>query len=112
MCIAFHYHLIYNRTTMANPVTNIRLDPKLKAMVLKRAKEAGLTLSEVAKFLFRAYAENRLDIGVYHKSFEYPQSFLDELEKETKETTHLHKEGKLKLYDTADKLFDDILDEK
>ncbi len=96
---------------MANPVTNIRLDPKLKEMVLKRAKEAGLSLSEVAKFLFRAYAEGKLAIGVMEMEKEYPPKYVDMILRETAEMRRLQKSGKSKGYSSGKEMVDDILSE-
>lgn len=101
--------MIYNRTTMANPVTNIRLDPKLKEMVLKRAKEAGLTISDVAKFLFRAYAEGKLAIGI--TKVEYPPELVDMILQETDKMRQLEKSGKSKGYFSGKEMVDDILSE-
>ena len=92
---------------MAYPVTSIRLDPKLKRKIKRIAREMGVSFSDIIKMALTAIVQGKWHLG----PTEYPPKFIAELERETEKTERLFKEGKLKLYDTVDEAFDDILKE-
>ena len=95
---------------MANPPTNIRLDPALKKKILQRAKKEGLSLTEVAKFLFRAYAEGRISIGILEATPEYPPHVVEMILQATAEMQKQRKKEALKGFSSGEELINDMLD--
>lgn len=91
---------------MTKQSTSIRLESDLYKVVLKEAKKAGLSFSDVVHMLLRAYAEGNVHIGVT----QYPPGYLEALGKEAEELRRLHRAGKVKSYASAKELFDDILE--
>ena len=85
--------------------TTIRLDPKLKRAVMKGAKELGMKFSELTKLLFMSFVERGRSI----EETRYPKSYLTMLERESKETRRLYKEGRLKGYSSGIEMIRDIL---
>lgn len=53
---------------MPKNVTTIRLDSVIKRKITRMAKNMGLTFSDVAQMLLRAYADGDITIEVRQKS--------------------------------------------
>ncbi|MEK7136915.1 MAG: type II toxin-antitoxin system RelB/DinJ family antitoxin [Patescibacteria group bacterium] len=92
---------------MANPITNIRLDPKLKKQIERIAREMGVTLADIVRMALHAIASGRWHVG----PTEYPPAYVDMILKETENMRRLRKEGKLKGYTSGKEMIDDILSE-
>lgn len=85
--------------------TTVRLDPKLKQAVDKRAKALGMDFSEVARVLFASFSVGDISIGVT----QYPDKYVKMLRAEERRMEKEYKSGKAKLYGSAKELFDDLL---
>ncbi len=87
--------------------TTIRLDPALKREVMKIAKEKGLTFSQAVAVALRALADGVffLSVGIS----DYPDEYRGELDRESKETMKLYREGKVKGYTSGRKMLSDML---
>ena len=89
---------------MANPVTNIRLDPKLKKNIEHIAHEMGVTLADIVRMALHAIASGRWHVG----PTEYPPEYVDMILKEAKETRRLRKAGKLKGYTSGKEMIEEL----
>ena len=92
---------------MANPATNIRLDPKLKRKIERIAREMGVTFSDIVRMALHAIASGRWHIG----PTEYPPEYVEMILKESEEMDRQIKAGKLKGYTSGKEMIDDILSE-
>ncbi len=90
---------------MAKDVTTIRLQPQLRRAILREAKKAGLSFSDIVQLLLRAFVDGTVQIGV----MQYPQHYIDTLDKEVIALRKANRAGKVKRYKSAKEAFDDIL---
>lgn len=90
---------------MSKYPTTIRLDPALYKRVISEAKKAGLNFSSVVHVLLQAFVQGTVSIGVT----QYPQGYMETLEKESSELSRLYRKGKAKGYTSSKELFGDIL---
>lgn len=90
---------------MPREITTIRLQPALRKAILREAKKAGLTFSDVVQLLLRAFVDGTVQIGVT----QYPPKYLETISKEARALRKAHRAGKVKGYSTAKEMFDDIL---
>lgn len=97
--------MTYNVYAVANPITNIRLDPNLKRKIERIAREMGVTFADIVRMALHAIASGRWHVG----PTEYPPEYVDMILKEAKETRRLRKAGKLKGYTSGKEMIDDIL---
>lgn len=86
---------------MANPVTNVRLDPELKRAAVKRAQDYCLTFTDIVKILVRAFVNGEIDFGIMHPASKYPHGYLEILEREVEENDRLYEEGTVQAFDDA-----------
>ncbi|MBI1812998.1 hypothetical protein HY285_04035 [Candidatus Peregrinibacteria bacterium] len=91
---------------MPHHATTVRLDPKLKRAVMKRAKKEGLTFTDVATFLFQSFAVGERKVEMTH----YPKVYAEMIQREAREMKRLSREGKLKRFGSVKELFDSILE--
>ena len=91
---------------MSKHPTTIRLDPVLYKGVLREAKKKGMSFSNVVHLLLYAFTEGSIQIGVT----QYPQKYMETLEKDSKELSRLYRKGRAKGYGSSKELFDDILE--
>jgi antitoxin component of RelBE/YafQ-DinJ toxin-antitoxin module len=98
--------LRYTGITMKESTT-IRLDPRLKKAIDTIAKKHGTTLSQIVQLALQAIANE--DLYVVMGVSTYPQSYMDALKAESRETLKQFKAGKLKTFSSAKALFDDVL---
>ena len=90
---------------MAKDVTTIRLDSALRKAILREAKKAGLSFSDIAQLLFRAFVDGTVQIGVT----QYPKGYIEKLHKEADALDRAFRKGKVRSYSYGKELFDDIL---
>ncbi len=90
---------------MSKHPTTIRLDLALHKKVIKEAEKTGLNFSSVVHLLLNAFVQGTVHIGVS----QYPQGYMQTLEKESLELSRLYRKGKTKGYSSSKDLFDDIL---
>lgn len=90
---------------MSKQPTTIRLDPALYREAMRIARKTGLTFSGVIHLLLRAFVQGTVHIGV----IQYPEDYLESLEKESAELSRLYRKGKAKGYASAKELLGDIL---
>lgn len=90
---------------MSKHPTTVRLDPTLYKKVISEAKKTGLNFSSVVHVLLQAFVQGTVFIGVT----QYPQGYLQTLEKESFELSRLYRKGKAKGFSSSKELFDDIL---
>lgn len=86
--------------------TTIRLDAALYKEALHEIKKTGLSFSDVVHLLLRAFVQGTVHIGVS----QYPEGYVQTLEKESAELSRLYRKGKAKGYATGKELVDDMLD--
>ncbi len=91
---------------MPKQPTTVRLDPALYKQVLREAKKAGLNFSAVVQLLLHAFVRGTVHIGVS----QYPEGYLETLERASAEVSQLYRKGKVKGYASSKQLFDDMLD--
>jgi DNA-damage-inducible protein J len=91
------------------PTINIRTDAKLKKAATKILEGMGLDMSSAVKlFLSQVVITKKIPFQIRTvNGFTIEEE--EEMIKEMKETEKLIKEGKVKLYDSAKELHDDIL---
>lgn len=92
---------------MSKRPTTIRLDDQLHKEVQREAKKRGLSFSSVIYLLLNAFIQGKIRIGAY----QYPDEYIQQLEKESAELSRLYKKGKVKGYVSSKELFSDILGE-
>ena len=90
---------------MTKNVTTIRLDSGLRKALLREAKRAGLSFSDVVQLLLRISIEGGMHIGVT----QYPKGYIEKLEKEADALRMAHRKGKAKGYSSGKEMMDDIL---
>lgn len=102
------FFLVYIKAMASKTSTTIRIDQQLKRMIMKIAREQGLSFSQVASIALKAIADGVMHISVGVSK--YPEWYLNELDKESEEMTKQYEAGKLKTYSSSKELFDDILE--
>lgn len=90
---------------MAKRPTTIRIDEDLYAKVLRAARKAGLSVTDILHLLLRGYVEGNVHVGVT----QYPKHFIRALERESEELSRLYRTGKIKSYKGGGEFLDDIL---
>ena len=90
---------------MPKDITTIRLQPALRKAILREAKKAGLSFSDIVQLLLRAFVDGTVQIGVT----QYPKGYIEKLDREAAALRKAHRAGKVRSYGSAKELFDDIL---
>lgn len=90
---------------MAKDVTTIRIDSALRKAILREAKKAGLSFSDIVQLLLRMFIDQKMHVGVT----QYPKGYIEKLEKEADALHKAYLKGKVKGYSSGKEMIDDIL---
>lgn len=90
---------------MVKQTTTIRLEPRFRKAILREAKKAGLNFSGIVYLLLRAFLDGTVHIGVT----QYPQGYIEKLNKDADALDRAYRKGKVRSYGSGKELFDDIL---